>query len=472
MTELAAGAMPGNVIGLSTEAEEKSLSVAAGEISARIERLPFSRWHVKVRLIIGAATFFDAFDALAIAQALPVLVPAWKLSSHQVGFVISIGFVGQLIGALLFGWLAERIGRLQAMTISIASFSIMSVLSGLAWNYQSLLVFRGLEGIGLAGQVPIAAVYISELIKAKGRGRFVLLHECVFTVGLVVSGLVGSVIVPTFGWRIMFLIGGLPILIAWRLRKLLPESPRWLASRGEIEKARQSLDRIERATEQATGLPLPPVGKAVPVIIERASWSEVVGRQYLGRTSVVWLIWFASFLVTYSLGTWLPTLYTTLFHVPLQTALRYGAIGTFFQLLGSASCAFTIDWLGRRRLFGLSFLGAGLSLVALKLIGSPSLVELIVCAALASFFSGSAAIGAYLYTPEVYPTKLRAVGTSLGTAWLRLASMSGPVIIGSLVAGGVGSVFLTFGCVALAASAVAGRWAIETSDRVLEEIAA
>ncbi len=92
-------------------------------------------------------------------------------------------------------------------------------------------------------------------------------------------------------------------------------------------------------------------------------------------------------------------------------------------------------------------------------------------AALASFFSGSA-VGAYLYTPEVYPTKLRAVGTSLGTAWLRLASMSGPVIIGSLVASGVGSVFLTFGCVALAASAVAGRWAIETSDRVLEEIAA
>ncbi len=168
--------------------------------------------------------------------------------------MISIGFVGQLIGALLFGWLAERIGRLQAMTISIASFSIMSVLCGLAWNYQSLLVFRGLEGIGLAGQVPIAAVYISELIKAKGRGRFVLLYECVFTVGLVVSGLVGSVIVPAFGWRIMFLIGGLPILIAWRLRKLLPESPRWLASRGEIEKARQSLDRIERATEQATGL--------------------------------------------------------------------------------------------------------------------------------------------------------------------------------------------------------------------------
>jgi putative MFS transporter len=450
----------------------EQIAIAAGEISARIERLLFSRWHVKARLIIGAATFFDAFDALAIAQALPVLVPTWGLSSQEVGFLISIGFVGQLVGALLFGWLAERIGRLKAMTIAITCFSIMSILCGLAWNYHSLVVFRGLQGIGLAGQVPIAAVYISELVKAQGRGRFVLLYECIFTVGLVVSGLAGSIIVPTLGWRVMFLIGGLPILIALRLRKLLPESPRWLAARGEIAKARDSIEQIERETEKATGRSLPPVTNVLPVTVERGVWHEVVRQPYLARTCVVWTIWFSSFLVTYSLGTWLPTLYTTLYHVPLQTALRYGAIGTFFQLLGSASCAFTIDWLGRKRLFGLSFLGAGLSLLALSLFGSPSLLELIACAAMASFFSGSAAIGAYLYTPEVYPTRLRAVGTSLGTAWLRLASMSGPIIVGWLVVEGVGSVFLTFGCVALAASAVSSRWAIETRGRSLEEIAA
>ncbi len=198
------------------------------------------------------------------------------------------------------------------MAISIACFSIMSVLCGLSWNYETLLVFRCLQGFGLAGQVPIAAVYISEMIKAKGRGRFVLLYECIFTVGLVVSGLAGSVIVPNFGWRVMFLIGGLPIIIALRLQKLLPESPRWLAAHGEIDKARAGVERIERETEASTGVPLRPIGAILPVAVERGSWREVLGRQYIGRTLIVWLIWFSSFLVTYTLGTWLPTLYTTL----------------------------------------------------------------------------------------------------------------------------------------------------------------
>ena len=111
---------------------EKSPSAAvpsAEEIAARVDRLPVSRWHVKARIIIGVATFFDAFDALAIASVLPVLVPMWKLTPPQIGLLISAGFLGQLLGAVFFGWIAERYGRMTGMAWSILIFAIMSLFA-------------------------------------------------------------------------------------------------------------------------------------------------------------------------------------------------------------------------------------------------------------------------------------------------------------------------------------------------------
>src|SRR5205085_6457488 len=161
------------------------------DIVARLERLPTSWWQVRTRIIVGVATFFDAFDALAIASVLPVIAPLWKLAPAQIGFMISAGFLGQLAGALLFGFVAERYGRMTAMIWSIALFGVMSLVCAFAWDYNSLLIFRTIQGVGLGGEVPVAAVFISELAKARGRGRFVLLYELVFPVGLVAVALVG-----------------------------------------------------------------------------------------------------------------------------------------------------------------------------------------------------------------------------------------------------------------------------------------
>src|SRR5713226_4578574 len=133
------------------------------DIVARLERLPTSWWQVKARIIIGVATFFDAFDALAIASVLPAIVPMWKLTPPQIGFLISAGFLGQLLGALFFGWVAEKYGRMTGMIWSIATFAVMSFVCAFAWDYESLLAFRLVQGFGLGGEVPIAAVYISEL---------------------------------------------------------------------------------------------------------------------------------------------------------------------------------------------------------------------------------------------------------------------------------------------------------------------
>src|SRR5436305_7231321 len=261
-------------------------------IVARLERLPTSWWQVKPRISVGVATFFDAFDSLAIASVLPVIVPLWKLTPPGGGLMISAGCLWQLLGALLFGWIAERYGRMTAMIWSIALFAVMSLVCALAWDYDSLLVLRTIQGIGLGGEVPVAAVFISELAKAQGRGRFVLSYELVFPIGLVAASLAGLWVVAHLGWQYLFVIGALPALLALVLRSLLPESPRWLAVHGRDAEAEAALSLIENETQKATGEPLPPVKPVVSASDKAASWSDLFGPFYLRRTLVVWVIWF------------------------------------------------------------------------------------------------------------------------------------------------------------------------------------
>jgi putative MFS transporter len=439
------------------------------DIVARLERLPTSWWQVKARIIVGVATFFDAFDALAIASVLPVIVPLWKLTPPEIGVMISAGFLGQLLGALLFGWIAERYGRMNAMVGSIALFAVMSLACALAWDYRSLLVLRTIQGIGLGGEVPIAAVFISELAKAQGRGRFVLLYELVFPVGLVAASLLGLWVVPHLGWQYMFVIGALPALLALVLRSLLPESPRWLAVRGRNAEAEAAMSLIEMETQKATGQPLPPVKPVVSTSDKGASWSDLFGPFYLRRTLVVWVIWFAAYFVNYGLTIWLPTLYRTVFKLPLDVSLRYGLITQAVGLLGTLICALAIDHVGRRLWFAVSFAAATPALAAVALLPAPSAEQVLTFMTIAYFFISSINIGVYLYTPELYPTRVRALGEGAATAWLRFASMIGPTVVGMMLAGGLPSVFVTFAIVAAIAAVITGVFAVETKGRVLEE---
>jgi putative MFS transporter len=439
------------------------------DIVARLERLPTSWWQIKARIVVGVATFFDAFDALAIASVLPVIVPLWKLTPRQIGLMISAGFFGQLVGALLFGWIAERYGRMTAMIWSIALFAVMSLACAFAWDYGSLLVLRTIQGVGLGGEVPVAAVFISELAKAHGRGRFVLLYELVFPIGLVAASLIGLWVVPHLGWQYMFVIGALPALLALVLRSLLPESPRWLAVRGRHAEAEKAMSLIEAETQKAIGAPLPPVKPVVATLEKPASLADLFGAFYLQRTLVVWVIWFAAYFVNYGLSIWLPTLYRTVFKLPLDVSLRYGLITQAVGLLGTLICALTIDQVGRRLWFACSFAAAALALAALAFIPAASAEQVLTFMTIAYFFISTINIGVYLYTPELYPTRVRALGVGTATAWLRFASMIGPTAVGMMLGGGLPSVFATFAAVAAVAAAITGVYAVETKGRVLEE---
>jgi MFS transporter, putative metabolite:H+ symporter len=442
------------------------------DIIARIERLPLSSWQIRTRIVVGTATFFDAFDALSIAYVLPVIVPLWQLSYSDVSLLISAGYVGQLIGALIGGSLAERIGRRPVIVVAVLWFGLFSLACGSAWSFQSLLVLRLLQGLGLGAEVPVAATYISELAKAKGRGRFVLLFELVFPVGLVAAAVLGKWIVPNLGWQYLFYVGGVPALFALFMMRNLPESPRWLASRGRSGAASDAIAFIEKQVVAATGQPLPaPQPSPKTAGVRGLSWSDLFGGVYLRRTMVIWTAWFGAYFVNYGLATWLPTVYQNIFKMPLEQALNYGLVAPSVGLASSFACALLIDIIGRRIWFTCAFGLGAVALLALWWIGPTTPERVLVFTTLSYMCISTLSLALYLYTAELYPTRVRALGTGTGTAWLRIASILGPWVVGNVLAGGgLGDVFLVFGSVALAASVVVVLFAVETKGRVLEEI--
>ena len=164
------------------------------------------------------------------------LLPEWKLTPTEVGMILSAGYVGQLFGAVIFGSLAEKYGRLKFLFITIVLFVSMDVACLFAWSGASMIMFRFLQGIGTGGEVPVASAYINEFIGAEKRGRFFLLYEVMFLIGLMFAGMAGYFLVPIYGWKAMFVVGLIPAVLTIPLRWFMPESPRWLASKGASRK--------------------------------------------------------------------------------------------------------------------------------------------------------------------------------------------------------------------------------------------
>lgn len=436
----------------------------------RLEAVPFSRWHMKARIVMGSATFFDAFDALSIAFVLPVLAGLWHLSSLEIGFLISASYLGQLVGALVFGQLAERWGRVPSAATAVAIMSVMSLGCILSGSFLALFLCRLVQGVGVGGEMPVAAAYISELSRAQGRGRFFLLYEMIFPVGLMVTGQIGRIVVPLYGWQIMFVIGGIPGLIICLLLLRLPESPRWLIAQGRLRAAERIIEQVEASTPRR----MPPPSEAPrprPAEAKRSSWHELLSPVYRRRTLIVWALWASAFLVANSLNNWMPTLYRSIYQLDLKDALFAASMTNVAQVLVLLVCAVSIDWIGRRPWMMAAFiLGAGL--MAVLSVTAHSVAAVMVLATLAYGVIGSNNAVVYLYTPEIYPTRMRAIGTGLATSWLRLASAVGPALVGFMVGqGGIAAVFVLFAVISIVGAAAASQM-IETRGRQLEEIAA
>jgi putative MFS transporter len=452
------------------QAEAGRVADPQADISARLERLPITREVFWARNIVGAATFFDGYTVIAIAYAMPVLVKEWNLTPSQTGMILSMGYLGQLVGAILFGWLAEKIGRLKVLLFTILLFVSMDVACLFAAGAGMMMAFRFVQGIGTGGEVPVASAYINELIGSKGRGRFFLLYEVMFLLGLVGAGLIGYFLVPVYGWKAMFIVGLVPAILMIPLRWFLKESPRWLAANGRYAEADVIVSKME-ASALAAGKELPEPKIIVTTVKRQSDWKELFQGIYLKRTLSIWAMWFTAYTVANGTITWLPTLYRQVFNLPLQTSIFYGFLTSVGGVVAAIICALFIDKVGRKRWYIGALILAPIPLLVLAWLGATSAEQVLVLGGLAYAIVQTVTFSLYLYSAEIYPTRLRALGTGTGSAWLRLGSSAGPIIVGFTMASmGIQYVFVIFAAILIVGAIVTALFAVETRGKALEEL--
>jgi len=255
----------------------------------------------------------------------------------------------------------------------------------------------------------------------------------------------------------------------------LPESPRWLIGKGRFAAADAVVRRLEAASDKSGAAIAASPAVSLPEQVEvplraRGKWRELLSPAYRGRTLIAWVLWASAYLIANSLNNWMPTLYTTVYHLGLPQALRAASMTNVAQVCLVLICALVIDRTGRKYWMMGAFGCGAVMLGVLALGGTQEVSWVIVFSTLSYGLIGSIAAVVYLYTPEIYPTRMRAIGTGVATSWLRIASAIGPTLIGFMLAeGGVDSVFLMFAVVAIIGLIAATRM-IETRNLRLEEI--
>lgn len=346
----------------------------------------------------GGAWLFDAMDVGLLSFVIAALAKEWQLNSSQMGLIGSISSVGMAIGAVVFGILADIIGRKNSLLCSLLLFSIGNGISAFSTSLSLFLVLRLLVGAGLGGELPVASTLISENTPAETRGRAVVLLESFWAAGWLVASLLAYFVIPTWGWRVVLLITSLPAVYTLILRKHIKQ-----------EHEPQLINRKI------------PLGQRLATL-----WSET----YRRRTIMLWLVWFLVVFSYYGMFLWLPSV-MVLKGFSLVHSFEYVLIMTLAQLPGYFVAAWLIEKWGRKLVLGTFLIGTAVSALAFGTANSVGL--LILAGALLSFFNLGAWGALYAYTPEQYPTAVRGSGSGLAAAVGRIGGIVGPLMVGTLI---------------------------------------
>ena len=390
------------------------------DILTRLQNLPPSKFHYRLLVLVGIGWLFDAMDTGLVSFILPELGKDWSLEPAQLGWIVSISFVGMALGAVISGWFADRFGRKTVFAGTMAVYSIATGLCAFAPNLSALLFFRFFVGVGLGGQLPVAVSLVSEYAPPKVRGRFIVLLESFWGLGWLAAALASYFFIPKFGWHSAFLIGALPIVYIPLVLKFIPESVPYLLSQGKTDEAHRLVSRLEEETGMTpTATAIAPPQKEKQRIRFIQLWQQPFAR----RTLMLWLVWFGIVFSYYGIFTWLP------------------------KLLVEQGCA----W----------FFGQ-----------SSSAAEVMAWGSLMSFFNLGAWGVLYTYTPELYPLRFRAFASGWAGAIGRIGGILAPMVVAKMVGGsdGFGNIFMMFAGVMMLIVLVILALGEETKGRTLEDI--
>ena len=446
-------------------------SEKSAELVGRLQRLPFSRWHRNFFLLAFLGVMFDAADFALFGAALPPIAKEFGLGPAQAGLLATVGLVGAFLGALFWGTISDYIGRRTAFQATVGIFALFTGLVAASWNVLSLGVFRFLSNFGLSGEVPVTLTLTSEFSPGRIRGRMTGTMMAGFPVGLVVAAALSLAIVPNFGWRALFIVGIVPALLLFFVRRYMPESVRYLLSRGKVAEAERTVEQIER--EALGRVQAVPATQAVPEAnaetganaAHHVTVFELLAPGRRKRTILLWIVSFCFLWSSNGILFMLPTILTQR-GIPLSQAIGFQLV----QSLAAGACAFLIDWYGRRPvLFLYYFVGAFFHLWFAEASG------LWMYAAIAAV--GWVNPGVYgstgIYVSELHPTHLRATAVGWFFGIGRIGSFLAPAVFGFMLAYGLGAYVLhTFALTFLIASVALWLVGIETKGLVLEQITA
>jgi putative MFS transporter len=450
--------------------------IATNSIAARIERVPVGKFHRRFITLVSLGGWFDFYDIYMMAYIGAALQQSGFLTLYQFTSVIAAGFLGMFTGTIVFGMGSDRMGRRSAFVAMLLVYSLFTLAGAFAPSAGWLLVLRFFAGIGIGAELVVIDTYVSEMVPSSSRGRYVAITQMTGFTAVPVVAILVRLLVPTHfhmeGWRWVMVVGSLGSALAWYFRRSLPESPRWLESRGRHKEAEGIISLLESESRDRAAIggatAQLPVAESDPAA-ERASFAELWRPPYRRRTIMLVIFHALQTIGYYGFANWAPT-FLLRRGVSLLHSLEYTLLIALVSPLGPALAVLTSDKLERKwtivamalliAAFGLGF--AFWSLPTL-IVASGALVTL--CS---NWFSALL----HAYQSELFPTRMRATGVGFTYSWSRLSAVFSSLLIGAvLVRGGVGAVFAVLAAAMFGVAFVIGTFGPRTNRIALEELA-
>jgi putative MFS transporter len=423
-----------------------------------------SRFHKKAVLVTGAAWTFVAMEILLVGFVAPVFAGLWHLNGRFQGLVNSAALAGSLVGSLVLGRTADRIGRRTIFQFSILWYAVFTAATALAWGPWSVMTFRFLAGLGLGGMLVVDPSMLTEYLPPQRRGRLLVFLDFWWPVGLLLAtGLswifLGHSVGGSWSWRWLFLAASFPAFMAFVVRRTLPESPYFLARQGRTREAAEVLTEItgRRVEPEAFEAPDEP----------RSSLRELLAERLRGRAATTALVWIALNISYYGLFLWLPFVLQAEknFSIDIYLLLTLSALS---QFPGYAAAIWLVERIGRKPTLATFLVLGGVSAYAFA--AADSVGVYVTALFFVGFFNLGAWGAVYPFTSESFPTRVRSTAFGVMEGVGKAAAIAGPYIFGALKDANNGKTFwsLTFVAIVMAAGGlVAAAFGRETKGRSL-----
>jgi putative MFS transporter len=452
------------------------------QISARMDRLPITRHLWMMVFLISLGGFFEIYDLIFTGYIAPGMAMSGVLQTTTQSFFgfsgiagfIAATFAGLFVGTFCFGWLPDRYGRRVVFTFALLWYSIGSLIMAFQTTAEGLMLWRFIAGIGVGVEIITIDTYITELVPQQMRGRAMAFNQTVMFAAAPVAALLSYWLVPTTvfnidGWRVVVLAGSAGAALVWIVRRAVPESPRWLATHGNVEQSEKIVGKIEAIVERQSGRPLPlPLPVIEPPAHRRASLSELWRAPYRSRLVILAIFNFCQAIGYYGFANWLPTLLIGQ-GITVTKSLLYSFIIAFAMPAGPMLALFYADKIQRKYLIvgsSLAVIVFGLAFGQMK-----AAVPLIMLGVLISLSVQALSVGCHAYQSELFPTAMRSRATGFVYSASRLGAMMSGFIIASLLKQfGVPGVFTGITVCMLIVAVLIGVFGPKTNGLPLEEL--